>query len=231
MAYRPPGAPGGYGQPPQYGQPAYGQPPMGNQPRYGQPPQQGYGQAPQGYGQPPQGYGQPPPQQGPNLQHIFQQVDRDRSGQISINELQQALSNGTWKPFNPETVRLMIGMFDKDHSGTIGFHEFSGLWKYVTDWQNTFRQYDRDNSGSIDKNELKNALTSFGYRLSDGFYNMLVRKFDRQNRGTVAFDDFIQCCVVLQTLTNSFRQKDTNQSGWINVSYEDFLTMVFSVRA
>jgi len=224
MAYQPPG---GYNQPP---------------PQYQQQPPQGYGQPPQGYGQqqpyghqPQQGYAHHPPppqqQQGPNLQYIFQQVDHDRSGQITITELQQALSNGTWKPFNPETVRLMIGMFDHDHSGTIGFHEFSGLWKYVTDWQNTFRTYDRDNSGTIDKNELKTALTSFGYRLSDRFYNMLVRKFDRSNRGTIAFDDFIQCCVVLQTLTNSFRKHDTNQSGWINVSYEEFLTMVFSVRS
>ena len=56
----------------------------------------------------------------------------------------------------------MIGMFDRDNSGTINFQEFQSLWKYVTDWQNTFRGYDRDNSGSIDKNELKNALTSFG---------------------------------------------------------------------
>lgn len=37
-------------------------------------------------------------------------VDKDRSGYISADELQQALSNGTWDPFNPETVRLMIGM-------------------------------------------------------------------------------------------------------------------------
>jgi len=221
----------GYGQPPQgYGQPpgAYGQPPQQGY-RHPPPQQHGYGQPPQGYGQPTHGY--PPQQQGPNLQQIFGQVDRDRSGQITITELQQALSNGTWKPFNPETVRLMIGMFDHDHSGTIGFQEFQGLWNYVTQWQNTFRTYDRDNSGSIDKNELKTALTSFGYRLSDQFYNMLLRKFDRQNRGTVAFDDFIQCCVVLQTLTNSFRRHDTNQSGVINVSYEDFLTMVFSVRS
>lgn len=36
-------------------------------------------------------------------------VDKDRSGYISADELQQALSNGTWNPFNPETVRLMIG--------------------------------------------------------------------------------------------------------------------------
>lgn len=37
-----------------------------------------------------------------------------------------------------------------------------------------------------------------GYRLSDRFYDILIRKFDRQGRGVVAFDDFIQCCVVIQ---------------------------------
>lgn len=47
------------------------------------------------------------------------------------------------------------GMFDRDRSGTINFQEFGSLWKYVNDWQTTFRSYDRDNSGSIDKNELK----------------------------------------------------------------------------
>lgn len=38
-------------------------------------------------------------------------VDKDRSGAITADELQQALSNGTWTPFNPETVRLMIGNY------------------------------------------------------------------------------------------------------------------------
>ena len=40
-----------------------------------------------------------------------------------------------------------------------------------------------------------------GYRLSDRFYDIMVRKFDRQGKGTIAFDDFIQCCVVLQVGT------------------------------
>lgn len=38
------------------------------------------------------------------LRSVFSRVDRDNSGQISSTELQSALSNGTWKPFNPETV-------------------------------------------------------------------------------------------------------------------------------
>jgi len=54
------------------------------------------------------------------------------------------------------------GMFDRKHSGAIDFQEFQALWKYITDWQNCFRSFDRDNSGSIDRNELKTALTTFG---------------------------------------------------------------------
>lgn len=53
-------------------------------------------------------------------------------------------------------------MFDRDHKGGVNFNEFAGVWKYITDWQNIFRTYDRDNSGFIDKNELKQALTGFG---------------------------------------------------------------------
>ena len=57
---------------------------------------------------------------------------------------------------------FLPGMFDRDHNGTINFQEFGALWKYIQDWQTTFRSYDRDNSGAIDQNELKTALTSFG---------------------------------------------------------------------
>lgn len=161
---------------------------------------------------------------------IFQSVDRDRSGFISSDELQRALSNGTWTPFNPETVRLMIGMFDKHNRGSITFDDFGSLWKYVTDWQACFRSFDRDNSGNIDKEELKTALTSFGYRLSDNIVATLMRKFDRFGRGTILFDDFIQCCVTLQTLTSAFRSHDADQDGVITIHYEQFLDMVFNLK-
>jgi Ca2+-binding EF-hand superfamily protein len=131
------------------------------------------------------------------LWQVFQRVDRDRSGNISAQELQSALSNGTWTPFNPETVRLMLGMFDRQNRGTINFEDFGALWKYITDWQACFRGFDRDSSGNIDGNELKAALTAFGYRLSDPTHQMFLRKFDRLGKGTIYFDDFIQCCIVL----------------------------------
>ncbi|KAL3074837.1 hypothetical protein niasHS_014282 [Heterodera schachtii] len=170
------------------------------------------------------------PQPLPNLHQIFQAVDRDRSGQISADELQRALSNGTWQPFNPETCRMMISMFDNNNDGGISFAEFQSLWNYINDWTRVFRTFDRDNSGNIDKTELTNALTQFGYRLSGPFYDMLMRKFDRTHTGHINFDDFIQLCVVLQTLTAAFREKDTDLDGWIRIHYEEFLSMVFALK-
>lgn len=57
-------------------------------------------------------------------------------------------------------------MFDRENKGGVNFNEFAGVWKYITDWQNIFRTYDRDNSGFIDKNELRQALTGFGEQQS-----------------------------------------------------------------
>uniref|UniRef100_A0A8C5LYV1 EF-hand domain-containing protein n=1 Tax=Leptobrachium leishanense TaxID=445787 RepID=A0A8C5LYV1_9ANUR len=93
---------------------------------------------------------------------------------------------------------------------------------------NVFQRVDSDRSGVISDTELQQALSN-GYRLSEQFYEILIRKFDRQRRGEVAFDDFIQCCIVLQKLTDAFRRHDTDQDGWIQVSYEQYLSMVFSV--
>ncbi|CAG5115957.1 unnamed protein product [Candidula unifasciata] len=180
------------------------------------------------------GYGQQalPAGVDPNwLSSVFQSVDRDRSGHISAVELQQALGNGTWAQFNPETVRLMIGMFDRDCSGTVSYEEFAYLWKYIMDWHNCFRTYDRDNSGFIDKHELRAALSSFGYNLSEKFYDILIKKYDRHNISNIAFDNFVQSAAILQTLTNFFRAEDKDQDGWIDIAYDNFLNIIFSLRS
>lgn len=89
-------------------------------------------------------------------------------------------------------------MFDKDMNGTINVYEFSQLFEYVQQWQQCFRSYDRDGSGTIDCREFHTALTSFGYRLSPEFSQFLIRKFDKNRRGSVGFDNFILACVCLK---------------------------------
>ncbi|KAJ2736827.1 Programmed cell death protein 6, partial [Coemansia sp. BCRC 34962] len=128
-----------------------------------------------------------------------------------------------------DTVRLMIGMFDRDRNGTIGFDEFIGLWHYIDEWKQCFHTFDRDSSGAIDRGELNQALSAFGFRVSPQVVNSLVRKYDiqagrtklaSQGRGAITFDNFINACVTIRSLTDSFRRLDTNQSGWVNLDYD-----------
>lgn len=182
---------------------------------------------------------QPPHGVDPQLWSWFTSVDHDRSGSISAQELQRALVNGDWTPFDLDTVKLLMSVFDVDRSGTIGFNEFSGLWKYIKDWQGVFLHFDRDRSGSIDSNELQAALSQFGYRLSPQLLNLLQRKYGSVQapaggyRGAalpgITFDRFVRACVVVKQITESFTALDTDRDGWIQINYDKFLQTVLSL--
>ena len=91
-----------------------------------------------------------------------------------------------------------------------------------------FDRYDRDRSGNIDANELNTAYNEMGFRVSAQFCQLVVTRFDRLAKRSLKFDDFIQSCVMLRSLTDAFRVRDTNLNGIIQVSYEDFMTMAIS---
>lgn len=55
------------------------------------------------------------------------------------------------------------------------------------------------------------------------FCQLVVRVFDRQNIRTMNFDDFIQACVMLKSLTDQFRVKDVKQNGVVTIGYEEVI--------
>jgi len=240
----------GYGN---YGAPRGG-PPAGAPPGYDQGyggPQGGYGGGP-GYGGP-GGFSQPPPTgppagADPQLWNCFISVDTDRSGSITATELQKALINGDWSPFDLDTVKLLMTIFDTDRSGTIGFNEFTGLWRYVKDWQNVFRHFDKDRSGSIDGAELQAALKQFGYNLSPQLLSEVEKKYYTSKASGssggpsgpagfslphnapagISFDRFVRACVVIKQLTEAFQKLDTDRDGWIQINYDQFMHTVLA---
>ncbi|KAI8594542.1 hypothetical protein EDD21DRAFT_393408 [Dissophora ornata] len=165
-----------------------------------------------------------------SLKDWFDAVDTDHSGSLSCEELQRALMNGDWTPFNVETVRLMMNMFDRDNDGTISFNEFIGLWNYIEKWKACFQTYDLDGSGTIDSMELQKALRGFGYNLSEQIVSLIVTKYDVRGRGDISFDNFVQSCVTVQTLTDSFRRIDVAGTGVVTMTYEQFLGLVINNR-
>jgi len=144
-----------------------------------------------------------------------------------------------------------MSIFDTDRSGTIGFNEFVGLWKYIKDWQGVFRHFDTDQSGSISGQELQKALSQFGLNLSPQLLDLVQKKYAGisppapqagyggypQQGGYgqhaaaptgITFDRFVRACVVVKTLTDSFRKLDTDNDGWIKINYDQFMHTVLS---
>jgi len=202
MAYPGYGAPGGYPPQPQPG---------------------GYPQQP-GYGHPPMGQPMDP------LYGYFQSV-AGQDGQIDSQELQRCLTSsgiaGTYQPFSLECCRIMICMLDRDFSGKMGFNEFKELWTALNGWKNTFMQYDRDRSGTVEPHELHQAIASWGYHLTPQALNVIVKRYS--DTGRIKFDDFVSCAIRLRMLTDAFRRHDTTQTGHANFQYDLFIqTTMFS---
>ncbi|KEZ44190.1 hypothetical protein SAPIO_CDS3117 [Scedosporium apiospermum] len=162
----------------------------------------------------------------PKLLPLFRAVDKDGTGQLSEAELSAALVNGDWTSFDPQTVRMMIRMFDSDRSGTIGFEEFCGLWSFLASWRTLFDRFDVDRSGNISLPEFTNALIAFRYRLTPGFVELLFRTYDKRGEGVMSFDLFVQACISLKRMTDVFKKYDDDRDGYITLSFEDFLSEI-----
>ncbi|KAK9722494.1 hypothetical protein K7432_002646 [Basidiobolus ranarum] len=169
------------------------------------------------------------------VNQYFRQVDTDGSGEISADELQKALLNGDWSRFDISTVKLMIDMFDKDDTGTIGLNEFFGLWQYIGDWQKCFVNFDANRNGSIEVSELQNALRTFGYNISMGSIQSILKKFlkheSKASRGSpqatqVNFENFLKACITIKMITDSFKQFDTDLDGQVSINYEQYIQLI-----
>ena len=78
--------------------------------------------------------------------------------------------------FSLPTVNILLSKHDRNrkwllvgivmNSGQIDFSEFKSLLDEVWRWKDAFDFFDTDKSGSIDFQELQQALSRIGYRLS-----------------------------------------------------------------
>ncbi|XP_065130371.1 sorcin [Paramisgurnus dabryanus] len=187
----------------------------------------------QGYGAPAAGGfggGFPGQQQQDPLYGYFAAV-AGQDGQISAEELQACLTqanfSGGYRPFNLETCRLMISMLDKDMSCSMGFSEFKELWMVLSGWRQHFMSIDRDMSGTVDAQEMNQAVSSMGYRLSPQAMNCIIKRFS--SHGKISFDDYVACCVKLRSLTDLFRKRDQAQQGMATFQYDDFIQCTMSI--
>ncbi|KAG4211601.1 putative calcium-binding CML50 -like protein [Gossypium arboreum] len=168
-----------------------------------------------------------PPGTDPNVVACFQMADQDGSGFIDDKELQRALSSYN-QSFSLRTVRLLMYLFTNTNTRKIGPKEFTSVFYSLQNWRAIFERFDRDRSGKIDANELREALLSLGFSVSPVVLDLLVSKFDKTGgkNKAIEYDNFIECCLTVKGLTEKFKEKDAMYSGNATFTYEAFMLTV-----
>jgi len=191
------------------------------------------------YATPPMSYGvqvnrsQPPllpAGADPKIWQWFHSVQQVHPGYLQPHELQQVLSRGPWGLFPLNTTRLVQATFDKQNNGETSFEQFNKIINYLNNWQKNFDDFDANHDGYLTDQELRQALHEFGYALSDNIMSAVLQKYGVR-AGTsrhVSFDEFIQCCSNVRTLTDTFQKMANQSTGQISLDYETFLQIVLS---
>ncbi|KAI4381524.1 hypothetical protein MLD38_007589 [Melastoma candidum] len=182
------------------------------------------------------GYGSPfaalvpsqfPPGTNPEVMACFRVADLDGSGLIDDVELQRALS-GYNQIFSIRTVRLLMYLFTNTNVRKIGPGEFTQVFYSLQNWRAMFERFDRDGSGTIEGNELREALLSLGFNVPPLVIDLLLSKFNKSEgmRRAIEYDNFIECCLIVKGLSEKFKERDPMLSGAATFTYEGFMLCV-----
>lgn len=121
-----------------------------------------------------------------------------------------------------ETARSMVAMMDVDHSGKLGYDEFKKLWTDLRQWKKVFLEYDLSRTNSLDAFEMRAALNSSGFLVSNQTLKCIVMRYSDQ-RGFVQFDEFILCAVRLKTMHETFREMTKDSSRPAQFTLDEFI--------
>ena len=135
------------------------------------------------------------------LYKLFQDIDKDGSGEIDLVELIHYLRLERTK-FN----KRVFTIFDEDGSGEIDFREFVvALWNYCTMGKSAltifaFDLYDTDGSGEIELDEVERMLKEvYGKafktsRVAQQLLNKLIVHCNLDSGGAISVERFNHFC-------------------------------------
>ncbi|KAM9827000.1 LOW QUALITY PROTEIN: calpain-1 catalytic subunit [Neosynchiropus ocellatus] len=164
----------------------------------------------------------------------FKSLFRQLAGpdmEISVTELQTILNRIISKHkdlktdgFTKEACRSMINLMDTDGSGKLGLTEFHVLWEKIKRYLTIFRNFDLDKSGTMSSYEMRMALESAGFKLTNHLFQLIILRYTEADMA-VDFDNFVTCLVRLETMFKTFKTMDTDRDGEITLNFFQWISL------
>ncbi|XVF63622.1 hypothetical protein PTKIN_Ptkin09bG0101400 [Pterospermum kingtungense] len=129
------------------------------------------------------------------LKQTFNNIDTDRSGTITLEELRVGLARLGSKLTESEIKQLMDAA-DVDKSGTIDYIEFvtATMHRHRLEREDNivkaFQFFDKDNSGFITRDELRQAMTEYGMG-DEATIDEVIEDVDTDKDGRINLEEFV----------------------------------------
>ncbi|KAG7557640.1 EF-hand domain [Arabidopsis suecica] len=132
------------------------------------------------------------------LKTMFENMDTDKSGSITYEELKTGLNKHGSKLSETEVRQLMEAVSvsaDVDRNGTIDYIEFisATMQRHRLErdehLHKAFQHFDKDNSGYITKDELEIAMKEHGMG-DEANAKEIISEVDKNNDGKIDYEEF-----------------------------------------
>lgn len=126
---------------------------------------------------------------------MFIALDENQDGYLQYDELLKGLTEIYGEESAKEEVDRIFALVDVDHSGEIDFSEFVTASVNKDNLlqegklKSAFEYYDKDGSGSISVDEIKDVL-GVGKNISHEVWDQVVLEVDENGDGEVSFEEF-----------------------------------------
>uniref|UniRef100_A0A671SEI6 Calpain-1 catalytic subunit n=1 Tax=Sinocyclocheilus anshuiensis TaxID=1608454 RepID=A0A671SEI6_9TELE len=120
--------------------------------------------------------------------------------------------------FDKEACRGMINLMDTTGTGKLGLTDFHVLWEKIKRYLAVFRKFDLDKSGTMSSYEMRLALESAGFKLTNNLFQLIILRYAKPDLN-VDFDSFVSCLIRLETMFKTFKTMDTDEDGLVSFSF------------
>ncbi|XP_024253538.1 calpain-1 catalytic subunit [Oncorhynchus tshawytscha] len=126
--------------------------------------------------------------------------------------------------FGKEACRCMITLMDTTGTGKLGLTEFHVLWEKIKRYLTVFRKFDLDKSGTMSSYEMRLALESAGFKLTNHLFQLIILRYAKEDLN-VDFDNFVNCLIRLETMFKTFKEMDTDVDGVVSFSFFQWISL------
>ncbi|XP_055791433.1 calpain-1 catalytic subunit isoform X2 [Salvelinus fontinalis] len=126
--------------------------------------------------------------------------------------------------FGKEACRCMITLMDTTGTGKLGLTEFHVLWEKIKRYLTVFRKFDLDKSGTMSSYEMRMALESAGFKLTNHLFQLIILRYSKEDLN-VDFDNFVNCLIRLETMFKTFKEMDTDVDGVVSFSFFQWISL------